>query len=46
MGIPTTGNAVEIPMCVIYGLEDGVIRRGRLYYDGATMASQLGLMDE
>lgn len=43
-GIPPTGRAVEIPMCVIYDLEDGIIQRGRLYYDGATMARQLGLM--
>ena len=40
-GIPTTGKAVEIPMCVIYDLENGQITRGRLYYDQSTMQSQL-----
>jgi steroid delta-isomerase-like uncharacterized protein len=42
-GIPPTGRAVEIPMCVVYDVEDGIIQRGRLYYDGAIMAQQLGL---
>ncbi|MGD2157835.1 MAG: ester cyclase [Anaerolineales bacterium] len=46
MGIPPTGNTVEIPMCAVYDLKDGMIQRGRLYYDGATMASQLGLTAE
>jgi predicted ester cyclase len=42
-GIIPTGRAVEIPMCVVYDVEEGIIQRGRLYYDGATMARQLGL---
>jgi len=43
-GIPPTGKPVEIPMCVVNDLADGTIQRGRLYYDGATMARQLGLI--
>ncbi len=44
MGLPPTGKRVEIPMCAVYDVEGGVIRRARLYYDSATMAKQLGLM--
>ncbi|MCK4725844.1 MAG: ester cyclase [Anaerolineales bacterium] len=44
LGIPPTGKPVEIPMCVVYDVEAGIIQRGRWYYDGATMARQLGLM--
>jgi steroid delta-isomerase-like uncharacterized protein len=42
-GIPPTGKAVEISMCVIYDLEDGVITQGRLYYDAASMLRQMGI---
>ena len=44
MGMPPTGKRVEVPMCAVYDVEEGVIRRARLYYDSATMAKQLGLM--
>jgi steroid delta-isomerase-like uncharacterized protein len=44
MGMPPTGKRVEIPMCAIYEIEGGLIRRARLYYDSATMSKQLGLM--
>lgn len=43
MGMPPTGRRVEVPMCAIYDVEGGIIRRARLYYDSATMARQLGL---
>ncbi|MBL7183610.1 MAG: nuclear transport factor 2 family protein [Anaerolineae bacterium] len=37
MGKPPTGRRVEVPMCVVYDVEDGVIRRARLYYDSGRM---------
>jgi len=37
MGRPPTGKRVEVPMCAIYDLQDGTIRRLRLYYDSARM---------
>lgn len=43
LGIPPTGRRAEIPMCAVYDIEGGVIRHGRLYYDSATLAKQLGL---
>jgi steroid delta-isomerase-like uncharacterized protein len=36
-GRPPTGKSVEIPMCVIYDVKDGTIRRARLYFDSAQM---------
>jgi steroid delta-isomerase-like uncharacterized protein len=36
-GQPPTGKSVEVPMCVIYDLRDGIIRRARLYYDSRQM---------
>jgi steroid delta-isomerase-like uncharacterized protein len=42
-GIPPTGKEVEIPMCVIYDVEGGIITKGRLYYDAATMLRQMGI---
>lgn len=36
-GRPPTGKNVEAPMCVIYDVEDGLIRRARLYYNSAQM---------
>ena len=43
-GIPPTGKSVEIPMCVIYDLENDLIIQGRLYFDAATMLKQLGVV--
>ena len=36
-GCPPTGKSVEVPMCAIYDVQDGTIRRLRLYYDSAQM---------
>lgn len=36
-GRPATGKAVDVPMCVVYDVEDGLIRRARLYYDSRPM---------
>ena len=36
-GRPPTGKSVQVPMCVIYDVKDGIIRRARLYYDSARM---------
>ena len=36
-GRPPTGKRVEVPMCAIYDVQDGTIRRLRLYYDSAQM---------
>jgi len=36
-GHAATGQRVETPMCVIYDVEGGLIRRARLYYDSRGM---------
>jgi ketosteroid isomerase-like protein len=36
-GRSPTGKSVEVPMCAIYDVQDGIIRRFRLYYDSAQM---------
>lgn len=36
-GRPPTGQRVEVPMCVVYDVEGGQIRRARLYYDSKPM---------
>jgi len=42
-GIPPTGKVVELPMCVIYDVENDIITQGRLYFDAASMLKQLGV---
>lgn len=46
MGEKPTGRRVEVPMAALYEVQDGEIVRGRLYYDTATLARQLGLAPE
>jgi predicted ester cyclase len=36
-GRPPEGKSVEVPMCAIYDVQEGTIRRGRLYYDSRQM---------
>ena len=42
MGVPPTGKLVEIPTFLVYNLDGGIIQRGRMYYDSATMARHSG----
>jgi len=39
---PATGARVRVPMMGIYEVHDGLIMRGRLYFDFATLLIQLG----
>ena len=41
-GIPATRRDVRVPLCVVYDLEDGKIRRGRIYLEMPVMLRQLG----
>ena len=41
-GIPATGVDVRVPMCVIYDVEAGFIRKARIYFQMATLLQQLG----
>jgi steroid delta-isomerase-like uncharacterized protein len=40
-GMPATGRQVRVPLCVVYDLEDGQIKRGRVYLELPVMLRQL-----
>ena len=41
-GIPATGRQVRVPLCVVYDLEEGKIKRARVYMEMPVMMRQLG----
>ena len=41
-GIPATGRSVRVPLCVVYDLEEGKIKRGRVYLEVPVLLRQLG----
>jgi limonene-1,2-epoxide hydrolase len=41
-GHAPTGKRVELPVCGVYDIEDGLIRRVRIYYDNGLLERQLG----
>mgnify|MGYP003401677375 CR=1 FL=1 len=41
-GIPATGRKVRVPLCVVYDLEAGRIKRGRVYLEMPVLLRQLG----
>jgi steroid delta-isomerase-like uncharacterized protein len=41
--IPATGKQAELHFCDVYEIADGKLRRGRSYFDLATLMRQLGL---
>jgi steroid delta-isomerase-like uncharacterized protein len=41
-GIPATNRDVRVPLCVVYDLEDGMIKRGRVYFEVPALMQQLG----
>lgn len=42
-GIPATGKAVRVPLCVVYDLENDQIQRGRVYFEMPVLFAQLGV---
>ena len=42
-GIPATGKAVNVPLCVVYDLENDQIKRGRVYFEIPVLMRQLGV---
>ena len=42
-GIPATGKDVRVPLCVNYDLEDGKIKRARVYFEMPVLLQQLGI---
>jgi steroid delta-isomerase-like uncharacterized protein len=41
-GVPATGKDVRVPLCVVYDLEDGKIKRGRVYFEVPAFLKQVG----
>jgi predicted ester cyclase len=42
-GIPATGKDVNVPLCVIYDLENDRIKQGRVYFEMPALFQQLGV---
>ena len=42
-GIPATGKNVNVPLCVVYDLENDQIKRGRVYFEMPALMAQLGV---
>lgn len=42
-GIPATHKAVRVPLCVVYDVEAGEIKRGRIYFETPALLRQLGV---
>ena len=40
-GVPATGKNVRVPLCVVYDLEDGKIKRGRVYFEVPAFLKQV-----
>lgn len=42
-GIPATNKDVRVPLCVVYDLENDLIKRGRVYLEIPVLLQQLGV---
>ena len=42
-GIPATGKAFRVPICVVYDVEDEEIKRARVYFEIPALMAQLGV---
>jgi steroid delta-isomerase-like uncharacterized protein len=44
LGVLPTGRGVVLKGADVFEIEDGLVRRATVYYDGATMARQIGVL--
>jgi steroid delta-isomerase-like uncharacterized protein len=42
-GIPATGKAFRVPLCVVYDVENDQIKRARIYFEIPALLAQLGV---
>lgn len=42
-GIPATGKEENVPLCVVYDLENNQIKRGRVYFEMPALLQQLSV---
>lgn len=40
-GVPATGKPVRVPLCVVYDLENDMIKRGRVYFETPAFFKQV-----
>jgi steroid delta-isomerase-like uncharacterized protein len=40
-GIPATGRAVRVPLAIVYDVDGGEIKRGRIYFEMPVLVAQL-----
>jgi predicted ester cyclase len=40
-GIPATNKSVRVPLCVVYDLENDLIKRGRVYFEVPAFTKQV-----
>ena len=43
-GIPPTGRDVRVPIVVVYDVENGQVKRGRIYMQALVLMQQLGVL--
>lgn len=43
-GVPATNKEVRVPLCVAYDIEDGLIQRGRIYFETPVFLAQVGAL--
>ena len=43
-GVKATNKEVDVPMCIVYDLKNGLIQEGRIYMLGEVMMKQLGIV--
>jgi predicted ester cyclase len=42
-GIPATGKDFRVPLCVVYDLDNDLIKRARIYFELPVLFQQLGV---
>lgn len=42
-GVPATNKDVRVPICVVYDLENDLIKKGRVYFEIPVLMQQLGV---
>ena len=45
-GVPASGKDVNVPLCVVYDVENDQIKRGRVYFEIPAFLAQVGAMPE
>ncbi|MFN2134396.1 MAG: ester cyclase [Candidatus Promineifilaceae bacterium] len=45
-GVPATGREVNVPLCVVYDLEDDKIKRGRVYFETPIFLAEVGALPD